>query len=84
MSADLDAARARIDAIDAELARLLRDRLDAACAAADAKAQVGLVVFDAERERAVIERQGHHIVRAIFHTIVHETREYAKRHANGL
>lgn len=77
-------ARARIDAIDDALAALLRDRLDAACEAADAKAKMGLQVFDADRERAVLSRQGHHIVRAIMETVVRETREYAKRHANEL
>jgi chorismate mutase len=80
----LASARTRIDAIDADISTLLRERLDVACLAADAKARMGLQVFDADRERAVIERQGHHIVRAIFASIVSETREFAKRYANQL
>lgn len=80
----LASARARIDAIDATLAALLRERLEVACLAADAKARMGLQVFDAERERAVIERQSHHVVRAIFRHVVDETREYAKRYAHQL
>ena len=48
--------RAQIDAIDAELLRLLNARAGLAVRVGESKRSVGLRVHDGEREREVIER----------------------------
>lgn len=56
MSADLESARLRLDAIDREMLRLLNDRMKIALDIVRAKREAGLPVFDAGREELVLER----------------------------
>src|SRR5215813_11793691 len=74
--------RQEIDALDAELLRLLNRRAEIACEIAAVKVAAGLPAYDPGRELQVLERitaqNGgpfeDESVRAIFHSIVHETR----------
>ena len=74
--------RQEIDALDAELLRLLNQRAEIACEIAAVKVAAGLPAYDPGRELQVLERitaqNGgpfeDESVRAIFHSIVHETR----------
>lgn len=52
----LNEARQKIDAVDAQLAALFEQRMEAAAAAAQYKQAHGLPVFDAAREAAVLSR----------------------------
>ena len=52
----LDELRERIDATDRELVRLLAERQRISCEIGELKNGVGLPVFDAARERLVVER----------------------------
>lgn len=56
MSADLESARLRLDAIDREMLRLLNDRMKIALDIVRAKREAGLPVFDAGREELVLDR----------------------------
>ncbi|MGN0833598.1 MAG: bifunctional chorismate mutase/prephenate dehydrogenase [Kiritimatiellia bacterium] len=53
---ELEAIRQEIDAIDGELARLFRRRMQAVAAVAEAKRGSGAAVLDAAREEAVLAR----------------------------
>jgi len=74
--------RQEIDALDGELLRLLNQRAEIACEIAAVKVAAGLPAYDPGRELQVLERitaqNGgpfeDESVRAIFHSIVHETR----------
>ena len=52
----LENARERINRIDAEMAKLFTERMEAARDVAEYKAQNGMPIFDASREAQVIER----------------------------
>lgn len=52
----LQQARARIDAIDAQMAELFEQRMQAVGQVAQYKAATGKAVFDPERERAVLDK----------------------------
>jgi chorismate mutase/prephenate dehydratase len=56
MTDDLDALRAEIDAVDREIVALLNRRARLGLNAGRAKAQSGLPITDAEREREVLVR----------------------------
>jgi len=56
VSADLESARLRLDAIDREMLRLLNDRLRIALDIVRAKRESGLPVFDPGREDLVLDR----------------------------
>lgn len=56
MSADLEAARVRIDAIDRELLRLFNERMRITSDVVRAKREAGLPVFDPGREDKVLGR----------------------------
>src|SRR5947209_7772633 len=74
--------RVEIDALDAELLRLLNRRATIACEIAKVKVSRGVAAYDPGREANVLERitaqNGgpfeDESVRAIFHSIIHETR----------
>jgi chorismate mutase-like protein len=78
----LDNWRQEIDALDAELLRLLNRRAEIACQIAAVKVASGIPAYDPGRESQVLERITtqnagpfeDESVRAIFHSIVHETR----------
>lgn len=56
MSADLEAARLRLDAIDREMLRLLNERMRIALDIVRAKRGANLPVFDPGREELVLDR----------------------------
>ncbi|HET9839471.1 MAG TPA: chorismate mutase [Candidatus Angelobacter sp.] len=74
--------RQEIDALDSELLRLLNRRAAIACEIATVKVASGMPAYDPGREAQVLERiaaqnEGpfeDESVRAIFHSVVHETR----------
>jgi chorismate mutase-like protein len=74
--------RQQIDALDAELLRLLNRRASIACEIARVKVSRGIAAYDPAREAQVLERITaqnagpfeDESVRAIFHGIIHETR----------
>jgi len=74
--------RQEIDALDLELLRLLNRRAAIACEIAAAKVASGMPAYDPAREAQVLERITaqnagpfeDESVRAIFHSVVHETR----------
>jgi chorismate mutase len=78
----LDHWRGQIDALDAELLRLLNQRAAIACEIASIKVASGLPAFDGAREKQVLahvreENTGpldQQSVVAIFHSIIRETR----------
>src|SRR5579859_5305982 len=79
--------RQEIDALDTELLRLLNRRAAIACEIAAVKVDSGLPAYDPGREAQVLERITaqnagpfeDESVRAIFHSIVHETRTLGTR-----
>jgi chorismate mutase-like protein len=79
--------RQEIDAIDAELLRLLNRRATIACEIAAIKVASGMAAYDPGREAQVLERITaqnagpfeDESVRAIFHSVVHETRTLGTR-----
>ena len=52
----LEQARITIDAIDSQMAALFEQRMNAVCAVADYKAERGLPIYDADREKQVLEK----------------------------
>jgi chorismate mutase-like protein len=74
--------RGEIDALDGELLRLLNRRAAIACEIAQVKVSSGIAAYDPAREAEVLARitaqnSGpfeDESVRAIFHSIIHETR----------
>lgn len=62
----LEQARAEIDRIDAEMAALFEQRMDAVCAVADYKRAHGLPVLDEGREAAVLAKNTARIGRAAY------------------
>ena len=79
--------RQEIDALDLELLRLLNRRAAIACEIAAVKVATGVPAYDPSREAQVLERITAHnggpfedeSVRAIFHSIIHETRTLGTR-----
>jgi chorismate mutase-like protein len=74
--------RQEIDALDTELLRLVNRRAAIACEIAAVKVAAGMPAYDPGREAEVLQRITaqnpgpfeHESVRAIFHSIIHETR----------
>jgi chorismate mutase/prephenate dehydratase len=58
MEMDLQELRKKIDTIDDELIRLFQERMDLSASIAEYKLKNGVAVFDAEREREILERLG--------------------------
>jgi chorismate mutase-like protein len=83
----LDGWRQEIDALDTELLRLLNRRAAIACEIARVKVASGIPAYDPRREAQVLERITtqnagpfeDESVRAIFHSIIHETRMLGTR-----
>ena len=79
--------RQEIDTVDAELLRLLNRRAAIACEIAKVKVSRGIAAYDPGREARVLERITSQnagpfedeSVRAIFHSIIHETRMLGTR-----
>jgi chorismate mutase-like protein len=82
MGKTLERWREEIDALDAELLRLLNRRAAIACEIARVKAASGIPAYDAQREAQVLERVAagnpgpfeDESVQAIFRSVIHETR----------
>jgi chorismate mutase len=80
--------RLEIDALDAELLRLLNQRAAIACEIAVVKVASGLPAYDAAREAQVLERivaknsgpLEEQSVVAIFSRVIHETRRLGTNH----
>jgi chorismate mutase len=78
----LDDWRRQIDALDAELLRLLNQRAGIACEIASIKVASGLPAFDGTREKQVLAHVlekntgplDHQSIVAIFHSVIRETR----------
>src|SRR5215467_12263295 len=83
----LDDWRRQIDALDCEMLRLLNQRAAIACEIAQVKVSCGIPAYDPKREAHVLERITtrnlgpfeDESVRAIFHSIIHETRTLGTR-----
>jgi chorismate mutase len=81
-SKTLEQWRHDIDKLDSELLRLLNERAEIACRIASVKVATGLPAHDAAREEQVLSRitarnsgpLDEQSVRAIFGSIIHETR----------
>lgn len=58
---ELEQARITIDAIDSQMAALFEQRMNAVCAVADYKAARGLPIYDAAREKLVLQKNTAHI-----------------------
>jgi chorismate mutase len=79
--------REEIDALDLELLRLLNRRAAIACEIAAVKVATGTPAYDPNREAQVLERITaqnagpfeDESVRAIFHSVIHETRTLGTR-----
>jgi len=54
-TSDISALRARIDALDEDLVRLLNERASCALAIGETKQALGLAIYQPEREREVLE-----------------------------
>ena len=87
----LDDCRRQIDALDAELLRLLNQRATIACEIASIKAASGLPAYDSNRERQVLARVvekntgplDHQSVTDIFAGIMRETRRLGTQRMQG-
>lgn len=78
----LDEARAEIDRIDREMARLFEERMAAAKKVALYKKKTGMPVFDAAREEEVVERGSKRVenetVRGYYVNFLHATMDISK------
>jgi chorismate mutase-like protein len=78
----LASLRSQIDAIDTELVRLLNERAACALAIGKAKEEVGLAIYQPEREREVLDHVAainagpldHAAIRRLFERIIDEAR----------
>lgn len=52
----LDEARVKIEAIDRQMAALFEERMKAVVEVAEYKKENGMAIFDAEREKALLEK----------------------------
>ena len=87
---DLDDIRREIDDIDGQLARLVKRRLELACAIADAKAAKGIPVSDPAREEAVLARAAsimgegmENETKAVFSTLFALSRDRQRKHVEA-
>jgi chorismate mutase len=87
----LEALRRDIDAIDNRLLELLAERVAKVLAVGDVKRERGLVVYDPDRERRVLERlveaapaplRGD-MVRRVFERVIDESRRAEQHHVRG-
>jgi len=70
---EIERLRARIDEIDEEIIRLLRERIEVASRIGEVKARLGLPVVDEGREKVVLERAGE--FRQVFEAIIRVSRD---------
>lgn len=90
MTASLDELREEIDRIDREILELVAQRMRVVLAVGDFKRQRGLPIYDAERERSLLERLAslapqpldRETVRRVFERLVDECRR-AEQHQAG-
>lgn len=87
----IDTRRRRIDEIDAELLRLLNERLESVIQIGREKAGQGTSIVDPDREAAIVERlltsndgpMDAECVRRIFETIIEEMRRLEADYATS-
>jgi chorismate mutase len=85
---DLDGLRRRIDAIDAQILELVAERIRLVLSVGDYKRERGLPVYDAQRERELLDRLSHappppldsQTVRRIFERLIDESRRVEQSH----
>jgi chorismate mutase len=85
---DLPALRTEIDEIDERILRLVARRIELVLQVGEYKRERGLAVYDAERERAVLDRLMRlapanldaQVVRRIFERIIDESRGIEQHH----
>ena len=87
-ASELDQLRDAIDTVDRELLKLLEQRLGLVLRVGELKQEHGVKVYDAERERAVLDRlaslaappMSNEVARRIFERIIDECRSQEKHH----
>ena len=85
---DLQDARKVIDEVNTELVPLIERRMDAVVEVTRYKRESGMAVYDAERERLILERVGGKVqnpeykasVQKIFQALMDVTKEYEEEH----
>ena len=85
---DLQDARKVIDEVNTELVPLIERRMDAVVEVTRYKRESGMAVYDAERERLILERVGEKVqnpeytasVQKIFQALMDVTKEYEEEH----
>ena len=85
---DLAEARSIIDEVNTELVPLIERRMDAVVEVTRYKRENGLPVYDAEREKLILERVGERVqnpdyrtsVQKIFQALMDVTKEYEEAH----
>ena len=88
----LQEARAQINEIDKEMAGLFERRMQAARVIAEYKKEHGLQIYDAQRERAVVERNSAYIndydIRSFYVTFINDlmtvSKQYQERVISGV
>ena len=70
---EIDRLRKRIDEIDEEIIRLLRERIEVASCIGEVKARLGVPIVDEGREKVVLERAGE--FRQVFEAIIRVSRD---------
>ena len=89
---DLSTLRQKIDAIDTELIRLLNERARCACEVGRLKKEMGVDVYQPEREKAVLQHVrevaaegplGPEAIGRLFERIIDEARRLERRVVHG-
>ncbi len=88
---DLDTLREGIDKLDAQILKLLAERVRFVIAVGDYKRKHGLAVYDPHRERSILDRLSRMasppldegFVRRVFERLIDESRRIEQHHMQG-
>lgn len=87
---NIEELRKNIDRIDSELTKLFQERMETAASIADYKRENGLPVFDAERERKVINKVTANVsddfvpyTKTLYNTMFDLSRSYQRKRINS-
>ena len=87
---NIEELRENIDRIDSELTKLFQERMETAALVADYKMENGLPVFDAERERKVINKVTSNVseefvpyTKTLYNTMFDLSRSYQRKRMNA-
>ncbi len=87
---NIDELRNNIDRIDSEITKLFQERMEISAAIADYKVENGLAVFDAERERKVINKVTSEVsdefvpyTKTLYTTMFDLSRSYQRKRMNN-